>query len=226
MKAAIFSDIHGNIHFFNACLNIMKMHQVDTYFFLGDAVGYMPHCMEVFDILEALNSICLLGNHEAMLCGILEYTDTQDEVYQIRRVSSKNHSLINKIKYWLPFHITAVDEIKMLFVHGTPWDPIRGYMYPDSTWKHYNNPQFDFIFLAHSHRPFISNNNHTTVVNVGSCGLPRDIGNSPSFVIFDTLTKKVEIIRLQLDIQALLMEFEIHGVHKDVLHCLMRKGEV
>jgi predicted phosphodiesterase len=222
MKIAVFSDIHGNVQFFSACINAMAEHQIDRYFFLGDAIGYMPFCMEVFNVLETIDSICLLGNHEAMLCGMLDYTDAQDEVYQIRRLV-KNPFLIDKIKYWLPFYITTIDKIRILFVHGAPWDPIGAYLYPDSVWMNYDNPQFDFIFLAHSHRPFITKNNQTTMVNVGSCGLPRDIGNSPTFAVFDTSTKKVEIIRLQLDIQTLLIEFENNGVHKDVLNCLMRK---
>lgn len=201
----------------------MAVQQVDKYFFLGDAIGYMPYAIKVFDALKSIDATCLLGNHEAMLCGMLKYIDAQDEVYQIHRILTESPLLINKIKYWLPFHITVIDEVRMLFVHGTPWDPIGGYMYSDSAWKNYNNPQFDFIFLAHSHRPFVFKNEQTTIVNTGSCGLPRDMGNSPSFAVFDTLTKKVEIIRLQLDIQALLLELENDGVHKDVLNCLTRK---
>jgi predicted phosphodiesterase len=201
----------------------MRKHKVDKYVFLGDAVGYMPYGIEVINLLKSINAICLMGNHEAMLCGMLGFTDDQDEVYQIRRVLSEHPSLIDEVKYWLPFGINTIDGLKLLFVHGSPWDPIRGYVYPDSLWQNYNNPRYDFIFLGHSHRPFIVKNDPTTIVNVGSCGLPRDIGNFPSFVIFNTMTGEIKEFRFELDIQELLADLKNKNVHNSVIDCLNRK---
>jgi predicted phosphodiesterase len=223
VKIAVFSDIHGNSSFFSSCLKAMTEYQVDRYFFLGDAVGYMPYNTEVLALLDSINATCLMGNHEAMLCGLLEYTVVKDDVYQLRKASAHIHSdSINKMKCWLPYHIDSFDGIKALFVHGSPWNPLQGYIYPDSPERYYSNPQYDFIFFAHSHRPFVAANKHTVMVNAGSCGLPRDIGNSPSFVIFDTLTKEVKIIRLKLPVQNLLTDLESKDVHSDVLNCFPR----
>jgi len=197
--------------------------KIDKYVFLGDAVGYMPHGAEVLELLNSINADCLMGNHEAMLCGFLDYSNERDKVYQLKKALPKipEHTLKN-IKTWLPFKVLTFDNINVLFAHGSPWNPLLGYVHPDSTERSYNNSQYDFIFLGHSHRPFISKNTRTTVVNVGSVGLPRDFGNMPSFVIWDTITGEVEIIRIEIDNRELILDLEKNNTHEEVLMCMNR----
>jgi predicted phosphodiesterase len=203
----------------------MDKYAIDRFFFLGDAVGYMPYHAEVLTALESIHATCLMGNHEAMLCGLLQYADEKDEIYLLKETRQNISSdTLARIKRWLPYHIDTLDGIKVLFVHGSPWDPLQGYIYPDSQERFYSNRAYNFIFTGHSHRPFISKNDYSVMVNVGSCGLPRDIGNSPSFVLLDTLSREVTLIRLKLEIKDLLTDLECKKVHKDVLNCFLRKG--
>lgn len=225
MKIAVFSDIHGNIFYFRSCLSAMAELHIDKYFFLGDAVGYMPYSIEVLDLLDSIKAMCLMGNHEAMLCDLLEYSEDKEEIYQLKRAALHIPvQLLQKIKTWLPYKTSIIDGINVLFVHGSPWNPLLGYVYPDSSACYYDNPQYDFVFLGHSHRPFIFKNEHTTMVNAGSCGLPRDCGNMPSFVVWDTASNSPQIMRIKVDIQELLADLQAHNVHNDVLACLMRKN--
>jgi predicted phosphodiesterase len=225
VKIAIFSDIHGNIRYFRACVSAMSALYIDKYFFLGDAVGYMPYSVDVLELLDSLNAMCLMGNHEAMLCDLLEYSKDKEEVYQIKRAASYMPAqLIRRIKTWLPYNMSVIDKKSVLFVHGSPWNPLSGYVYPDSPDSNYDNPRYDFVFLGHSHRPCVFKNGHTTMINVGSCGLPRDCGNMPSFVVWDTAANDPEIIRIKVDVQELLVDLQAHNVHNDVLACLMRQN--
>jgi len=226
MKLAIFSDIHGNINYFRSCLLKMSEYQIDKYVFLGDAVGYMPYAVEVLELLNSINADCLLGNHEAMMCNMLDYSSDKDEIYKLKNTASLMPEHIYKqIKTWLPYKINTFDNINILFVHGSPWNPLAGYIYPDSLERYYDNPQYDFIFIGHSHYPFISKNIHSTIVNVGSIGLPRDSGDMPSFVIWDTIANDLRIIRIKVDIQELILDLKEHNVHEEVLDCLNRNSQ-
>jgi len=223
VKLAIFSDIHGNIFYFRSCLSKMAEYKVDKYIFLGDAVGYMSYASDVLNELDSINADCLMGNHEAMLCNFLDYSNDKDEIYKLKQaILNVPDYMIEKIKTWLPYKIVSYDKANVLLVHGSPWNPLFGYIYPDSPERHYNNPQYDFVFTGHTHRPFISRNTHTTVVNVGSVGLPRDFGNKPSFAIWDSVAKETQIIRIGINNQELLLDLKKQNVHKDVIACLSR----
>jgi len=228
MKLAIFSDVHGNSFYFRSCLSKMAEYRVDRYIFLGDAVGYMPYGIDVLELLDSIEADCLMGNHEAMLCGFLKYSSDRDEVYQLRQASlAIPKRTFEKIMTWLPYKILSLNGLNILLVHGSPWNPLLGYLYPDSCERHYNSPQYDFVFMGHSHRPFISKNEYTTIVNVGSVGLPRDFGNVPSFTICDTMTGETQIVRLELDNQDLLLDLKKRNVHETILTCLGRsQGEL
>jgi predicted phosphodiesterase len=63
----------------------------------------------------------------------------------------------------------------------------------------FDQPDIDFLFIGQTHRPWIRKNLHTTVVNVGSIGLPRDHGSRPSYAVLDTITRQAEIIRLTVN---------------------------
>ena len=58
------------------------------------------------------------------------------------------------------------------------------------------------------------------LVNVGSCGLPRDVGNLPSFAVFDSQSSEVVLKRVTItrnEIESAAMD-----IHIDVRNCLFR----
>ena len=221
MKLAIFSDIHGNIMYLRSCLSKMTEYRIDKFIFLGDAVGYMPSIIEVLELLRSINADCLMGNHEAMLLGKLTLDRKKDVVYNIEK--SKGQLDFKNLQYissWLPFKEWHIDKCKLLFVHGAPWNPLNGYVYEKDLQPDDNYSQFNFVFMGHIHRPYIKCNKNTTFVNVGSCGLPRDYGNMPSFAILDTKTCECNIIRLKLNVAH--YKFEKMDLHESVISCLYR----
>nr|NDG07908.1 metallophosphatase family protein [Oxalobacteraceae bacterium] len=67
MKLALFSDLHANLHAFDACLDHARTHGASAFAILGDLVGYgafpgavVDRCME----LQASGAIVVRGNHE------------------------------------------------------------------------------------------------------------------------------------------------------------------
>ena len=222
MKLCVFSDIHGNRLFFEAILQTWDKNGYDQYVFLGDAAGYFPDGVWVLDWLQENDIRCVRGNHDAMLTGAIPITANKDEVYQIhdtQQLMRKKH--LDFIQSWPDTMEEKMDGINLFFVHGTPDSPLEGYGYEDSAIAGFDQPGLDFLFIGQTHRPWIQKNLHTTVVNVGSIGLPRDHGSQPSFAVLDTITKKAEIIRQTVDpLPILQTPGKINPV---VMDCLRRE---
>ena len=95
MKLCIVSDIHANIFYLQKCLDYIKKLGVDRLICLGDVVGYFDRPNEVIDILLKENAKCLLGNHEAMMLGLIDYPEDKESVYNLK----KNLEVINNSPY-------------------------------------------------------------------------------------------------------------------------------
>lgn len=221
MRIAVFSDAHGNVSYLEHCLDSMSSHGVDQFVFLGDAVGYFPTGLKAYEMIRDKGSQMLLGNHEAMLSGILPVPEESKEVYQFPLLEITQEK-IKELRGLLPYYRLTVGELSLLFVHGSPWDPLSGYLYEDSPLLDAIPQKFDFIFAGHTHRPFIKRIGSSTFVNVGSCGLPRDVGNFPSYSIFDTAKGDVEIIREIIEEGEVENIISSHILSESVINCLKR----
>lgn len=222
MKLCVFSDIHGNRHYFEAIMQTWIDGGYDRFIFLGDAVGYFPDGEWVLNWLQEKNVRCICGNHDAMLTGAIPLPVSKDEVYQIQE--TRLHMLkknLDFIRSWPDSIEEKIDGINLFFVHGTPDSPLEGYGYEDTAITAFDQPGIDFLFIGQTHRPWIRKNMHTTVVNVGSIGLPRDHGSRPSYAVLDTITKQADIIRQTVNpLPILQAPGKIHPV---VLNCLRRE---
>ena len=223
MKIGILSDAHGNPYGLKACLNYLTSNQkVDRIYFLGDAVGYMSAYNEILDLLKVISDNCILGNHDAMLLGMLPIDDNKDRVYQI----IKNRSMLQShhyemMKNW-PMKLEVVlEKRRLLMVHGSPSDPMNEYIYPDTDISQFEALGFDAVFLGHTHRPFIRSTKSTLVVNPGSCGLPRDHGALASCAIYDSASHSAQILRIPLPVDEILDYFE-HCTHSAVSACFKK----
>ncbi len=224
MKIGIVSDIHGNLTGLDVCLEYLHQMNVDTIVSLGDVVGYFPDPSNAILRLREHGVHCLLGNHDAMLLGTMSLDKKKDRVYQIEVAKeSVSGELKNYISTWLPWYEMKVGDKKLLFVHGSPSNPLNGYIYPDSDINHFKNWNYDAIFMGHTHRPFIKKiQGEKLAINVGSCGLPRDHGGLASCAIYDTNTHSCEIYRPQFNVNEILFQYE-DKIHDAVVMCLKRK---
>ncbi len=199
--------------------------EVEKIFFLGDAVGYFPEPVSAIELLLSVQSFCVLGNHDAMLIERIQLDKRKDSIYQIEKSRGKIPCrYLQQMITWLPYLQLQIDSKKILMVHGSPWNPLNEYIYPDADLEHFTHLPFDIIFMGHTHRPFIRKSGDVMVVNAGSCGLPRDQGNLASCAIYNTKTGKCEIIRVPFDTEQIIKEYENH-MHPDVIACLMRKNQ-
>ena len=71
MKHAIFSDIHGNIHALEAALSDARVHNADSYLFLGDYTYGYPWGNDVAATIRELESASIIrGNGEGYLINL------------------------------------------------------------------------------------------------------------------------------------------------------------
>jgi putative phosphoesterase len=223
VKLAVFSDIHGNLPFFEAFLRDAEREKVDRLVFLGDAVSYYPDGCAVLRRLRELGALCIEGNHDSMLRGEFPVPEKHEPVYQLRSVMTAiDPEELAFVKTWPEIVHETLDGKHLTFVHGNPLNHLKGYSYADSELALYDDPDEDIVFVGHTHRPWIRQNFHTLMVNVGSVGLPRDEGGGsrPAWALYDSSTGIPEIRRVHADIAPLLA---MRGkVHESVLEALNR----
>lgn len=216
MKIAIISDIHSNLAALNTAIEYIREESVDKIVCLGDVVGYGPRPNECIKIIRENCQICLMGNHDHAVLGL---TDTyhfnqyaRDAVlWTTRSLTRVNRAYLEN----LPF---THHENELLFVHSTPVHPEEWhYILSEYEAKQYLNSMKQRVcFVGHSHIPAIFSSQsglryqeemtldfgtHKYIVNVGSVGQPRDGDPRLCFVIFDTDSGLLRIIRLEYPVQ-------------------------
>ena len=224
MKIGLLSDAHGNHLGLQTCLQFLLRNAVDEIIFLGDAVGYFSKGNQVLELLKQSAVKCLLGNHDAMMIERLPLDPKNDEVYKIAATRQKLLSVHKDfLSTWVPFLEKQIGGKRLLFVHGNPGNPIAGYTYPDSCLDGFRDLPYDAIFMGHTHIPFVEEKSGKLIVNVGSCGLPRDQGDLAACAIYDSGSGRVEIFRVPIDINKII-QLEGENIHPQVIECLKRKS--
>jgi predicted phosphodiesterase len=220
------SDAHGNPYGLRAACELLQERGARTIFFLGDAVGYLPLETEVLDVLRAIPSVCVSGNHEAMLLGRLPCR--LDEVYRLAAARSRMSTADrDEIGSWPDRRVVADSRApgrKLMLMHGAPQDPLRSYVYPDSDLSFADTLDCEAFASGHTHRAFQRRRGAKLVVNCGSVGLPRDVGGLASCVLLDLAAFECEVLRVPFDVDHLLSACAaVEMPHADVVALLRRR---
>ncbi|HKA05789.1 MAG TPA: metallophosphoesterase family protein [Gemmataceae bacterium] len=224
MRIAFLSDVHGNAIALDGCLQRARTLGVDTIYFLGDAVGYLPAAREVVDRLEGEGDriLCQQGNHEHMLFSG-GATPEREDAYRLTQARQQlDADRLASISSWPIRRELSCGWRKLLLVHGSPSLPLDGYVYPDTDLSTFGDLPYDAVVMGHTHRPFVREHRGKLFVNVGSVGLPRDHGNLAAFALYDDEANAFEIVRVPLDVDAILAAYG-DEIHDSVRACLRRK---
>jgi predicted phosphodiesterase len=203
------SAAHGNPVGLSRCLRVLEAAKIDRLYFLGDAVGYLPDENPVMELLEDSSAIAIRGNHEEMLLGRLDVSEAREKVYRIEDARRRLDPRFRRsIEGWPLDRAVTEDGRRIFMVHGSRSDPVGGYVYPDTDLSPFAALPYHVLFLGQTHRPFVRSAGPVTVVNVGSSGMPRDVGDLASCATFDTRTGEVAILRVRWDAEALAGRLE------------------
>ncbi|MDX1435503.1 MAG: metallophosphoesterase family protein [Anaerolineales bacterium] len=218
MRILVFSDIHGNFVALEAVL--ADAGEIDTYWFLGDLVGYGPNPNECVDRVSQLpNLICLLGNHDAAAVDQID-VETFNPEARISLEWTQDQLTAEHSAYLEDLPLVYADDLVTL-AHGSPRSPVFEYLL-DNQMATENFPHFftPFCFVGHTHLPSIfqmangdpfarlsipkANTEFVleprTIINPGSVGQPRDRDPRAAYAIFDTETALWDYRRVDYDV--------------------------
>jgi predicted phosphodiesterase len=221
VRVALLADIHGNAIALERCLAEVTAMDVDALHVIGDVVGYIAGEQACLDMLQGEGVACQRGNHEQMLLAPTAAAEARDDVYQLAAVRARMSSdAMRLVASWPTRREMTLSGRRVLLVHGSPDDPLDGYVYPDSDLSIFASLRYDAVLMAHTHRPFVARVGETLVANVGSIGLPRDVGALSSLAVYDAETNHVDIFRVTLDVQAVLAHWgeAMHDITRACLH--------
>ena len=257
MRIAVISDIHGNLAAFESVLEDIEKQSVEKTYCLGDIIGYGPDpraCVE----LSRNCVVNLLGNHEeAVLFGAIGFNPkakvaidwTRDQLNSSEAEPEKNRDLWN----FIGGLARQYEEGDFLFVHGSPRDPTREYIFkqdfrdrkkmdeifaspPGASWR--------VCFAGHTHHPGIfaqanpyqfyepadvdfdynyAESETRILVNVGSVGQPRDGDPRASYVIVDD--ERICFHRCDYDVDRTLRRFKEFSDLPDYLAKRLEEGK-
>ena len=226
---AIIADIHSNLEALEAVLADIEKRGIKEIYFVGDIVGYGPNPKECIDIASGFK-VSVLGNHDEAALFESEAIDFDKKAIAAldwtRGVLEDPRDAENNKKRWdflgeMPRSYNLGD---ILFVHGSPRNPVREYLFPEYVIENpkklgviFENMPCQICFTGHSHLPGIftedlkyassrvsknfSLNSKRAMVNVGSVGQPRDRNPEACYVVYDLGTKKGEWIRVLYDVK-------------------------
>jgi predicted phosphodiesterase len=221
MRIAIISDIHGNQIALEAVLeDFHRQHPVDQLVIAGDLCLNGPCPREVLEIVQGLNCVVLQGNVDFEVV-----TQAPDKGAKKRNTAAWTREQIGQagIDYLasLPFsdRIENSQGTDLLVVHANPLN-LEDAIFPnapDSTLEHFLGGLDDgigAIAFGHLHIAYTRKWRQFFLVDVGSCGLPRDEDLRASYAILSWQARSwvAEIRRVAYDVQALVKQIKTSGI--------------
>lgn len=220
MIYALISDVHGNLEALTAVMDDIKRHgAIDEIFFLGDAVGYGANPNEVLQIINSHCHVKLMGNHDYSALGLLDPAEfnvyAQSGInFSVSVLTTQSQGILSSFR--------LIDRVgDLLLVHATPDEPDAWNYCLSSAEANRQFCCFDepICFLAHSHQPLVFvqdplgecdmlrdeelklSDENRYIINIGSVGQPRDGDPRACYVIYDTISQRLQYRRLHYDIE-------------------------
>lgn len=216
MNIAIVSDIHGNHYALETVLKMARQAEVEKILVLGDIVGYYYRPDLVLEQLAAWDHLMIKGNHEEILSDILSRKSIEQEIrikygsghrMAIERLSQEQISGLLNLREKME---VRYDEVQVLMCHGSPWQA-DFYLYPDTSKEVLNKcglVDFDFVFVGHSHYPFVYNTGSSLLVNPGSVGQSRSVGGIACWALLNTKNGSIQLKSTPYDVKPLLVDIQ------------------
>ncbi|MBY0525718.1 MAG: metallophosphoesterase family protein [Gemmataceae bacterium] len=231
---AILSDIHANWEALQAVLQDAASHGAKEIYCLGDLVGYGPDPRKCVDLLINLEpTVAIRGNHDDAL-----FTPPQGFHRAAERALRWTHDElalggsedVTRRREFLAGLPLKHQEGGLMFVHGSPRDPLNEYVFPAHAKDEAKMGVLFWLvkrccFMGHTHVPgiFIEGDGfynpddldgryrlggRKVLCNVGSVGQSRDDDKRASYVLLDD--DMITFRRVEYDLDAMLRK--VHRV--------------
>jgi putative phosphoesterase len=220
MKVGLISDIHSNLAAFKAVLRDMP--RVDEVICLGDLVGYAAEPNEVVQLARSKGVRSVMGNHDyaAVSRDVRGLTDRAATAANWTSDNLKRENFDYLAN--LPTHLNLkIGGKKLYFVHGSPRDPLREYIFPDISNRDLaevtKGPDVDLVALGHTHVPMKRMIMGKLIVNPGGVGQPRDRDPRASYAVLNFGDDmEVSFRRVEYDVAATAEKIKAAGLPEEL----------
>jgi diadenosine tetraphosphatase ApaH/serine/threonine PP2A family protein phosphatase len=206
MRVAICSDIHGNRHGFEAVIAAAEADGAEQLWCLGDLVGYGAEPDACVELAERHCAICLAGNHDLAVVGVLSLDDFSRGAELAARWT-RDVIRPGTRDFLLSLEPQRVVGGALGLFHASPRDPIWEYVLSTLAAELcLDASPYRISFIGHSHvalsftRPEGEPATGTTrregeavelhtgewLINPGSSGQPRDGDPRAAWLLLDT----------------------------------------
>ena len=230
MRICVFSDIHGNGPAFRVAYDMIISEKADLNIFLGDLCGYYFDQKQIYEMILSLpRLIALQGNHDRIFIKVVQGDEDLRRNYLWEYGSSLEHLIEGdnqKMYFWLSGlpESYSFPDLDLNCCHGSPWNPMDGYVYPDSTLDKFLDYPDSLFVLGHTHYPMARTINDNLIVNPGSLGQPRH-GGWPTYALIEYPSKKVVFREVLYDKSVLLSRIdELDSNNKYLKEVTLRSG--
>ena len=238
MRIGIFSDVHGNLEALNAVLAQFEIESVDSFFCLGDEVGYGPNPNECVEKISALPNLRIVGgNHDYAALGMKSTARFQSSASKTIAWTKKQLTPVHK--NFLAKLPKRIESSLYTLVHGSPRDPLDERVVTSRQYAE-NLEYFSsaVCFVGHTHIPnifytddtqtvqhrpladgeiFKLNAQSKTMVNCGSVGQPRDGDTRAACAIFDDEKLEIKMLRCSYDLPSVQEKMKQAGFSEFII---------
>lgn len=219
MRVAVVSDVHANLHAFEAVLDDVEASGAEELWCLGDLVGYGAEPDACVELARRHVAVCLAGNHDLAVRGDLPF----DQFTRGAELAARWTTEIvtpESVAYLAGLEPQRLDEAVGLY-HASPRDPVWEYVT--------SSLQAELCLDALEHRVACIGHSHvalsysrtdgvpasgdtcpegttldvsegTWLLNPGSVGQPRDGDPRAAWLLLDTDAWTVAFHRTAYDV--------------------------
>ena len=221
MRIAIISDIHGNLTALETVLqDLAQQPPVDQLIVAGDLCLNGPSPREALERVRALDCPVIQGNTD------LEIVTSAPQRGEKKRTTvgwTREQIGTDGIAYLetLPFshRIANPDGSDVLIVHANPLN-LEDAIFPNSSEAALQlllggvDSGVGVLAFGHLHIAYTRRWRHLLLVDVGSCGLPRDEDHRAAYAILDWQDNdwQAEILRVPYDAQEVVKQLKTCGI--------------
>ncbi|WP_412775781.1 metallophosphoesterase family protein [Thalassospira lucentensis] len=232
VKVAVLSDIHANIYALEAVIDLIDKEKISHVLVAGDLVGYYYWPKEVVEVCRTDSRFtCIQGNHESNLKIARKDASVLDRLTK-KYGSSYQICLDVLTEEQLDWLLNLPDRENVVIGDAT-FSLLHeasvgggGYLYPDSALTeivaNYSDAQYSV--LGHTHYPFVHSRGNRWLINPGSVGQPRDIGNLASFLIVDLASNVVVPKRVPFPTKKIIQCADEYDPHLPYLKNILQRG--
>jgi predicted phosphodiesterase len=220
MRYLVLTDIHSNIDALEAIDE-----SYDQLLVLGDLVDYGPAPERAVQWVMQRAMVSVSGNHDyAMAAGADCRSSPISYALSVATREYLRPLLSDKAMRYLrdlpERHTVDANGVSFHLVHATPRDPRYEYLSGDAdeaTWRAAVGSLAEeeaWLFVGHTHRPFVRRVGRLTIVNPGSLGMPIDGDPRACYAIWQD--GDIRLKRLSYDVERAVERLRTSGLPEEI----------